>query len=514
MCCCEMKRRTFLGLGAGMVAGLGLPYASSQDPGPKLAWTDDLWNPERPFAFKAKPLRIQPILMYRVPQRREAASWKSWGGVQTHEAAIEEAARIDKELDQLSSTAGFPMTLLPVAKVTSIDEALRLRTGEHDAVVLYPATGTGELLRTCLSLSVNTVIFVRHRSGPAYYWYEALSLRYLQPRGRENQQDASLPARGVSVDDVVVDDYSELSSRLRALFGVHNFKGARIVALGGAWGKYAPDAPAKAEQQYKLEIVTVSYDDLGKRIRSVMSDPDQVARAQNWTERYLTLSETTLDTDRQFIVNAFLLYGLFKELLLEHNASIFTINSCMGTILPMAKTTACLTLSLLNDEGLVAFCESDFVIIPAGILLHYLSGKPVFLHNSTFPHKAMVTCAHCTAPRRMDSIRYEPVRVVTHFESEYGAAPKVQMPVGQIVTFINPEFATGRWVGMKGTVEDNPFYEICRSQQDVRIHGDWKRLLNEVRDSHWVMVYGDYLQEIEHAARKIGVSMEVLCDEL
>jgi len=514
MCCCEMKRRTFLGFGAGMVAGLGLPYATSQEPVPKMAWTDDLWNPDRPFAFKAKPLRIQPILMYRVPQRREAASWKSWGGVQTHEAASEEAERIGKELDKLSSAAGFPMTLLPVVKVTSIDETLRLRTGEHDAVVLYPAAGTGELLRTCLSLSVNTAIFVRHRSGPAYYWYEALSLRYLQPRGLENQQDASLPAKGVSVDDVVVDDYSELSSRLRALFGVNNFKGARIVALGGPWGKYAPDAPTKAEQQYKLEIINVSYDDLGRRIRSVMSNPEQVTRAQHWTERYLSLSETTLDTDRQFVINAFLLYGLFKELLLEHSASIFTINSCMGTILPMAKTTACLTLSLLNDEGLVAFCESDFVIIPAGILLHYLSGKPVFLHNSTFPHKAMVTCAHCTAPRRMDGVRYEPARVVTHFESEYGAAPKVQMPVGQLVTFINPEFVTGRWVGMRGIVEDNPSYEICRSQQDVRIQGNWKKLLNEVRDSHWVMVYGDYLQEIEHAARKIGVSMEVLCDEL
>jgi L-fucose isomerase-like protein len=37
------------------------------------------------------------------------------------------------------------------------------------------------------------------------------------------------------------------------------------------------------------------------------------------------------------------------------------------------------TLALLNDEGLIAFCESDFVVIPSGILLHYISGKPVFL---------------------------------------------------------------------------------------------------------------------------------------
>ena len=74
-------------------------------------------------------------------------------------------------------------------------------------------------------------------------------------------------------------------------------------------------------------------------------------------------------------------------------------------------TTACMPLSWLNDEGYVALCESDFVVVPTGILLHYISGKPVFMHNSTFPHKAIVTCAHCTAPQRMDGKRYEPARI-------------------------------------------------------------------------------------------------------
>jgi L-fucose isomerase-like protein len=180
----------------------------------------------------------------------------------------------------------------------------------------------------------------------------------------------------------------------------------------------------------------------------------------------------------------------------------------MGTILPMARTTACLTLSLLNDEGLVAFCESDFVIIPAGILLHHLSGRPVFLHNSTFPHDGLVTCAHCTAPRRMDGARYFPARVLTHYESEYGAAPKVEIPKGQVVTCLDPEYAAGRWVGILGTVEDNPFYEICRSQQDVRVRGNWRKLLREVRDSHWVLACGDLLKEAEYAARRIGVAWD------
>jgi len=189
----------------------------------------------------------------------------------------------------------------------------------------------------------------------------------------------------------------------------------------------------------------------------------------------------------------------------EHNAPAFTIKNCMTTILPIAETTPCLTLGLLNDEGLMAFCESDFVVIPAGILLHYISGKPVFLHNSTFPHKAICTCAHCSAPRRMDGSHYDPVKILTHYESEYGAAPKVEIPKGQHVTFIDPEYSSGRWVGFKGIVKGNPFHEICRSQQDVEIQGDWRKLRNEARDSHWLMAYGDYTKEIGYAAKKIGI---------
>jgi len=93
-----------------------------------------------------------------------------------------------------------------------------------------------------------------------------------------------------------------------------------------------------------------------------------------------------------------------------------------------------------------------------------------------------------------------------------GLAPKVEFPIGQQVSFIDPEYSTGRWVGFRGVVKANPFLEICRSQQDVQIDGNWKALLPEARDSHWMMAYGDYLKEIGYAARKIGIRWVNLSD--
>jgi hypothetical protein len=503
--CCDLRRRDFFGLAASAGAGL---FPAAQASGAQSEWASDMWDPQRPLAAPGKALRVKPVLMYSLPKRREMTSWKSWGGVQTEQEVVQERDRISNELMAIAARAEFPIEILPFAMATSVETAASASEIPADVHVIYPATGSGNMLRACIPEAGNAIVFVRHRSGPVYYWYEALSVRYLRTDPPRPVPANAADAPRLSVHDVVVDDSDDLLWRFRGFYGVKNLLGTKIVALGGARGKYAADAAQVARDQFKLSIVEAPYDEFEKRIRSALNDRSRVAKAERWAAQYLRMPGTALETERKYVVNAFVLYGAFKDLMTENSAPAFTINSCMGTIMPMAETTACLTLSLLNDEGLLAFCESDFVVIPAGILLRYISGKPVFLHNSTFPHHGMVTCAHCTGPRRMDGARYEPARVLTHYESEFGAAPKIEMPKNQQLTFIDPEYATGRWVGIKGVVESNPFYPICRSQQDVRIEGNWKKLLNEVRDSHWVMAYGDYLKEIGYAASRIGITWD------
>lgn len=180
----------------------------------------------------------------------------------------------------------------------------------------------------------------------------------------------------------------------------------------------------------------------------------------------------------------------------------------MGTIMGLSKTSACLTLSLLNDAGYLAFCESDFVVVPAGVLLARISGKPVFLNDPTYPHDGIITLAHCTAPRRMDGKNKEPARLLTHFESDYGAAPKVEMRIGQIVTNILPDFAFVKNMGLKGKIVDNPFMDICRSQIDVAFDCDSKLVAEKMPGFHWITVYGDYLKESDYAFKKLGIDFE------
>ncbi len=491
MCCHDhaFTRRTFLSTAAA------LPVLPD--------WRSDLWDPERPFTTRSRTLTVRPVLLYATPQPKQQTSWKSWGGVLTESAAAEEQARIDKELAALKARAGFPIEFAPAVRASSVEQ---LKKQPADVTLIYPAAGPRGLWQAALPDTGDAIVFVRHRSGPVSYWYEALSTRLLRKSGVAWTEGAPR----VSVDDVVVDEPDDLLWRLRALSAVKNFRGTRIVALGGPQGKYAPDAPRVAKERFGFEIIDVSYDSFAPRMAAALADSKKVRLSEAWTDRFLGLPGTKLETKREFVVNSFVLYGVLKDILAEHDASVFTIQSCMGAIMPMAQTTACLTLGFLNDEGTLAFCESDFVIIPPLTLLRYTAGVPVFMHNSTFPHNGIVTCAHCAAPRRMDGVRYEPTRILTHYESEYGAAPKVEIPVGQKVTFLDPEYDTCRWLAMKGAVVANPFLPICRSQQDVRIEGDWRKLLNEVRDSHWAMAYGDYVRELAYAAPRAGIKLEVV----
>ncbi|MBN1505426.1 MAG: hypothetical protein JW955_01200, partial [Sedimentisphaerales bacterium] len=306
----SISRRDFMTLSTVGVAGtLGLGASSFAGTGP------DAWDPDRPLVHTGKPLTVQPILMYHVAERRPAASWKSWGGVQSDEAAGKEAAAISQELSALASRADFPMRILPVISVKTAEQTAQAHENDYDAVLVYAASGSGGLLHACFTpkKDKDTIVFVRCRSGPAYYWYEALSTRYLQTDEGEARRASRLDHGGVHIDDVVVDDYKDLLWRLRGLYALKNFLGARIVALGGPWGKYAPDAPQIARDRYGFEIIDVSYDEIASRIKAAQQDRDLVARTGRWADRYLALPNTTLETDKPFVVNAFLLYSLFKD---------------------------------------------------------------------------------------------------------------------------------------------------------------------------------------------------------
>lgn len=492
-----LSRRRFLeaaGIGLGARAMVADPVWAQVQEGARSAPD----NPQR------KPVVVKPVLAYDVPQRREQTSWRSWGGIHTDEAAAEEAARIQGELEKIAA-GDFPMTVLPVQKVRRAGELPRAADlGQADVIVLYAAGGPGAVFTECLKAGKHLIPFLRHRSGPVSLWYEIISPRYL------HQHKDALAVTGVDNSDVVVDSTDELAWRLRALCGLKNARGTKIVAIGGPAGWETPKAPEIATAKWKLDISTVSYEQLKPILAAAMADAATVKAAKDKAAAYLNDPAVKLETDRSFVENAFILETVFKGLMANAGATAITINHCMGAIMPISKTTACLTLSVLNDAGYQAYCESDFVVIPAGLLLVGISGHPNFLNDPTYPHAGVITLAHCTAPRKLDGKSMEPARILTHFESDYGAAPKVEMHKGQVVTNVIPDFASAKYIGLRGEIVDAPFLPICRSQIDIAYKVPDEKLALNMPGFHWMTVYGDYLKEAGYALKKVPIAWDCL----
>jgi len=446
-------------------------------------------------------LVVQPVFNCEIYQRKPATSWRVTGAIQTEEELHEEEEQIRRDLGAMASSASFPIQVLPLVTVRTVEQAAAVPKGKYDVLVIYAARRNVPVLEALAVPDRWNLMFVRHRSGPLYYMYIGAHAHFLRKRRDEFGQP------GMDVHDLVVDDHGELLWRLRAYYALKNTLGKRIVAVGGpgGWGADGRNAPDRARERWKLDIRTVSYAELGQRIKQALAQEALVRRCRDEADRYVRQEGVKLETTRQFLENAFVLNEVFRRLLDEAEADAITINGCMGTIMPIAQTTACLPLTLLNDEGFLAFCESDFVVIPSGMLLHYVSGKPVFLCNPSLPHAGVLTVSHCTAPRRMDGKRLEPVRILTHYESDYGAATKVEMAKGQRVSVLDPDFAGQRYLGFEAEIVDAPFYPICRTQLDLRICGDSERLAEEVRGFHWMLAYGSHLREVGYAVRKAGL---------
>jgi hypothetical protein len=495
-----MSRRKFIKVAGGSalsVAALsGLSWAA-------LANT----NYEEHPGLIRRALAVKPILVYSTPEYRHQHSWRHWGGIQTEQDASEEISRITGELDKLGSTADFPVKFLPVSGIKAPgDLAIPGDLASADVFLVYAAGGWMDTFDALHKMNKDMIFFCRHQSGPVYLWYEIISPRYLR------QHTDKLTVTGVDEEDVVIDSQDEILWRLRALCGLKNTLDTGIVAIGGpgAWSQPKGVVPGLVGEKFRFNIQTLSYDELGDLIVDAREDKAAVKRAGKRAEEYLGDSGVSLETKQNYVENCFLLDEVFRKVMNNAGCRAITINGCMGTIMPLAETSACLTLSLLNDAGYLAFCESDFVVIPAGILLANISGRPVFLNDPTYPHDGIITLAHCTAPRRMDGVNKEPARILTHFESDYGAAPKVEMHKGQVLTNIIPDFQVSHYLGLKGTIVDHPFMDICRSQIDIRFDMDSHLLAKRMPGFHWMTGYGDYLKETGYALKRIGIEFELL----
>ena len=136
----------------------------------------------------------------------------------------------------------------------------------------------------------------------------------------------------------------------------------------------------------------------------------------------------SLEGDRttEDLSDAAIMYLALASICKEEHLDAVTVK-CFD-LLSSCKTTACLALALLNDNGKIAGCEGDIPSICTMLAVYKALGRPSFMANpaSIDSDNLSIDFAHCTIP----TVMVENCTLPSHFESGIGIGINGEVPLG------------------------------------------------------------------------------------
>lgn len=188
------------------------------------------------------------------------------------------------------------------------------------------------------------------------------------------------------------------------------------------------------------------------------------------------------------ILKAMRLYRAIRALCTEEKLSALTL-SCFKSI-ERTKTTGCLALSLLNDDGIMAGCEGDLQSIFTLLATKALTAKSGFMANPSMVNTRTneIVLAHCTIGTKQTD-RYI---VRNHFETESGIGIQGLLPTGDVTLIKCGGECLDEYYLSTGTLIENTNYiNMCRTQVRVKLNTPIDYFLKNPLGNHHILLQGN-----------------------
>ena len=207
-------------------------------------------------------------------------------------------------------------------------------------------------------------------------------------------------------------------------------------------------------------------------------------------------------TDHQEKLNASKIYNILKDCVENEKLDALTVE-CFPLV-RQKSVTACLALSLFNDQQIPAGCEGDLDSIVGMMFAKELSGSIPWMANVAKISAETALFAHCTIGTNLLS-DYE---VTTHFETGLGTAIRGMYRYNDITVFrfnseLNKAFIT------TGEVLDRPRYATaCRTQIEVKLPlSAITKLKENPLGNHHLILQGNQLEKLQLACGLLGIEL-------
>ena len=265
---------------------------------------------------------------------------------------------------------------------------------------------------------------------------------------------------------------------------------------------------AKGETKYRLGVIgkpsdwliasAVNYDS-AKRFHGIDLVDVSIDEIRTRYAESINDYNLSFDYDKDEIDKALRLHKVLEGVKTDYNLDGLTIR-CFD-LLGDLKTTACLSLALLNKEGIVATCEGDIPTMVSMHILNKITGQRGFQANPSRldVEGGKMILAHCTLPLDMVDKYY----LDTHFESGIGVAVKGYLKEEKVTIFklsrnLKDYFVTSGRI-LRNLEESN----LCRTQIEVAVDNSINYFLTRPYGNHHVVVYGDHVDAIHEYMQDI-----------
>ncbi len=282
---------------------------------------------------------------------------------------------------------------------------------------------------------------------------------------------------------------------------IDKLSGKRVGVIGkpSGWLIASNVDYAAMHDSWGITMVDVPLDEVVKGYEAITAD-----EVQDITDEFIKKAFGIREPSRDEVVKAMRLYRSVKGIVERYRLDAFTLN-CFDLI-PTTRTTGCVALALLNQEGIPAGCEGDEQTLLTMLAVQAATGEMTFMAN---PSKILdnaaheMVFAHCTiAPAMAD---FYIVR--DHYESLSGVAVEgIFEQMDMTVVKCGGKNMERCFISKARLLECTTNPNMCRTQLHLRLEEPLDYFLERSIGNHHVIIRGDHVEKLHTVMRMLGAN--------
>lgn len=227
-------------------------------------------------------------------------------------------------------------------------------------------------------------------------------------------------------------------------------------------------------------------------LEAILSEPDAgaVARGESLARDFRAGAEALVEPAESDLPAAARVHAMLRRVVDAKRLDAVAVR-CFDLV-TRRRTTGCIALAQLNDEGVIAGCEGDLAATVAMLWLHRMLGAISWMANPSriALDRGVLSLAHCTVPRSLGG----GYRLRSHFESGLGVGIQGALPAGPVTLVRIGGTRLERLWAVDGLLLRNTDHpDLCRTQVEVAVGREvLEGLLAHPLGNHQVLVQGHH----------------------